>query len=231
MADNVNVTEGTGTSIAADDINGVKYQRVKLTLGADGVNEGDVSLANPIPVKDVSNLPVPTGKYISKVEIMPSGTLGDGTVFFSIYNPVGSGKRLGLDRLVLQSAYIGSSYNSVSIFRLERFSSSSGYSGGTVSSAVKAKTTYPNTQIVIRTASSGLTAPSPTPSIDMYFHEHIVRHEKTVADAVTLNLANGSEYDELFFIEEGEGFNITADGTVLGSTILVGSIYWHEYVV
>lgn len=37
MADNLTVTQGTGTTIAADDIAGVLHQRVKLSLGADGV--------------------------------------------------------------------------------------------------------------------------------------------------------------------------------------------------
>lgn len=36
MADNLAVTAGSGTTIAADEIGGVKYQRVKLTVGADG---------------------------------------------------------------------------------------------------------------------------------------------------------------------------------------------------
>ena len=36
MADNVPITAGSGTSIAADDIASVFYQRVKLALGADG---------------------------------------------------------------------------------------------------------------------------------------------------------------------------------------------------
>lgn len=36
MADNVNITEGAGTAVAADDIAGVKHQRVKLSLGPDG---------------------------------------------------------------------------------------------------------------------------------------------------------------------------------------------------
>jgi hypothetical protein len=36
MADNVAITAGSGTSIAADDITSVFYQRVKLSLGADG---------------------------------------------------------------------------------------------------------------------------------------------------------------------------------------------------
>jgi hypothetical protein len=36
MSDNVQVTAGTGTTIAADDVGGVLFQRVKLGLGADG---------------------------------------------------------------------------------------------------------------------------------------------------------------------------------------------------
>lgn len=36
MADNVEITAGTGTTVAADEITGVKYQRVKICIGADG---------------------------------------------------------------------------------------------------------------------------------------------------------------------------------------------------
>lgn len=36
MADNVTITEGSGTTIAADEIASVKYQRVKLSVGDDG---------------------------------------------------------------------------------------------------------------------------------------------------------------------------------------------------
>jgi hypothetical protein len=50
MADNVAITAGSGTTIASDDIGGVNFQRIKLVHGADGVNDGDVSTANPYPV-------------------------------------------------------------------------------------------------------------------------------------------------------------------------------------
>lgn len=50
MADNLTVTAGTGTTIGADEIAAVKYQRIKMILGADGTNDGDVSSANPMPV-------------------------------------------------------------------------------------------------------------------------------------------------------------------------------------
>lgn len=36
MADNVQITAGSGTTVAADDLAGVLYPRVKLSLGADG---------------------------------------------------------------------------------------------------------------------------------------------------------------------------------------------------
>lgn len=36
MADNVGYTPGTGATVAADDIGGVLYQRIKIAIGADG---------------------------------------------------------------------------------------------------------------------------------------------------------------------------------------------------
>ncbi len=60
MADNVAITAGVGTTIGADEISSVKYQRVKMIIGADGVNDGDVASGNPMPVT-ASALPLPTG--------------------------------------------------------------------------------------------------------------------------------------------------------------------------
>lgn len=52
MADGVELNPGTGgDTVASDDISGQQYQRTKLTLGADGVNDGDVADGNPLPVK------------------------------------------------------------------------------------------------------------------------------------------------------------------------------------
>jgi hypothetical protein len=51
MADNITTNPGTGgDTLAADDIGGVKFPRTKLVIGADGVNDGDVSAANPMPI-------------------------------------------------------------------------------------------------------------------------------------------------------------------------------------
>jgi len=52
MADNtiLPIPSTTGDTIAADDIGGIKYQRVKVTIGADGTNDGDISSTNPMPI-------------------------------------------------------------------------------------------------------------------------------------------------------------------------------------
>lgn len=52
MADNINLPsgDGLGPEVALDDIGGVKYPRSKITIGDDGVNDGDVSASNPLPV-------------------------------------------------------------------------------------------------------------------------------------------------------------------------------------
>jgi hypothetical protein len=61
MADNTQLSPGTGGDvIASDDIGGVKFQRMKLIHGADGVNAGDVATGNPLPVS-ASALPLPAG--------------------------------------------------------------------------------------------------------------------------------------------------------------------------
>lgn len=53
MADNVPITAGIGTIIAADDVGGsVLVQRVKATWGPDGtMNDADVASGKPIPMQ------------------------------------------------------------------------------------------------------------------------------------------------------------------------------------
>ena len=53
MSDNVGDTPGSGAIVAADEIGGVLYQRVKMTAGEDGTAT-DVSAAAPLPVADSS---------------------------------------------------------------------------------------------------------------------------------------------------------------------------------
>lgn len=50
MADNVGYTPGSGAQVAADDVGGVLYQRIKPTYGVDGTAI-DVSESNPLPTR------------------------------------------------------------------------------------------------------------------------------------------------------------------------------------
>ena len=49
MSDNIGFTPGSGATIAADNVGGVLFQRIKIATGADGAAV-DVSDANPLPV-------------------------------------------------------------------------------------------------------------------------------------------------------------------------------------
>ena len=52
MVEGVILNPGAGgDTIAADEIGGRKFQRVKLIKGAEGVNDGDISDDNPFPVQ------------------------------------------------------------------------------------------------------------------------------------------------------------------------------------
>jgi hypothetical protein len=67
MADNVLVTPGSGETVAADDIGGVKWQRVKLGVGADGT----ASDARP-PGDGVA-----TANLLGAAPVLYNGTTGD----------------------------------------------------------------------------------------------------------------------------------------------------------
>ena len=56
MADGVvlNAMSG-GSTCAADEIAGEKFQRIKLVHGVDSTNDGDVATINGLPVKEVLN--------------------------------------------------------------------------------------------------------------------------------------------------------------------------------
>jgi hypothetical protein len=55
MADNVTLP-GASEVIATDEIAGAQFQRIKLIHGANGINDGDVSTVNGLPVQGVGEL-------------------------------------------------------------------------------------------------------------------------------------------------------------------------------
>lgn len=88
MADNTTLNVGTGGDVyASDDIAGVKHQRVKLRHGDDGVNDGDVSRLNPLPVEEgrvyaydagtaTGTVDVPAAALLRRVTVMAGVSVG-----------------------------------------------------------------------------------------------------------------------------------------------------------
>ena len=62
MADNIQVTQGSGTTMATDDIAGVQYPRVKVSWGVDG-SAVDASATNPLPVTGTVTANAGTGNF------------------------------------------------------------------------------------------------------------------------------------------------------------------------
>jgi hypothetical protein len=71
VADNVSITEGSGKTIAADDISSVWFQRVKMAAGGDGVHTGDVGGRQVSAATDVA-LYVDPRPYLSVFTITPT---------------------------------------------------------------------------------------------------------------------------------------------------------------
>lgn len=93
MTDNVILNPGAGgDTVAADDIAGIKYQRIKNGFGEEGVY-ADVSTTTPMPVT------VPSGELIEAIEAlrMTIGSLSR-TIGLSIPDLLGR-QRVSLDAI------------------------------------------------------------------------------------------------------------------------------------
>lgn len=93
MVDNVILNPGSGgDTFAADDIGGIKHQRVKVGFGADG-SASDVSPVNPLPVAI-------TGANEAWRLFVPKAAVGASKVYFDLFNATGSGKTLRILGLI-----------------------------------------------------------------------------------------------------------------------------------
>lgn len=104
MVDNTTINAGSGGDvIASDDIGGVKYQRIKLVYGADGVNSGDVSSSNPLPVVDN---PEAGATFRGRVQTFRTpGIAGTtGQKIFALHNATGSTKVVRVNQITVDLA-------------------------------------------------------------------------------------------------------------------------------
>ena len=108
MADDVSNASIATDVIAADDVGGVKFQRIKLALGAEGTYVGDVSKEHPLPiinqngsVTDVSNVNV-VGTYTS------GNMLLDNASYRCSAHVIGSG--IGVVTIAIETSQDGINY-------------------------------------------------------------------------------------------------------------------------
>lgn len=130
MADNFVANAGSGgATFGSDEIAGVHYSRLKLIHGADGVNAGDVSTANPLPV---SVIPVAADgcSIFRSIDLdeteeqvkATSGTLygvwfsnlSTNTLFLKFYNGTAASVTVGSSTPILTLAIPGNSTDDVS---------------------------------------------------------------------------------------------------------------------
>lgn len=81
LADNITVSQGSGKTMATDDVAGVNYQRMKLVIGEDGSVEGDLSSTRrmPIETKRTDGVQGTSGSDITTTtagELLAAGTGG-----------------------------------------------------------------------------------------------------------------------------------------------------------
>jgi hypothetical protein len=108
MADNVPITAGSGTSIAADDVSSVYYQRIKLVTSEDGSSEpfGDLDhgstrslYVHPRPDTVIPSAPVNSAGLTTASTAYSAGdTLGTGwTIPNAAKASAGTGRVVGID--------------------------------------------------------------------------------------------------------------------------------------
>ena len=121
MADDVPVTAGAGTSIATDDIAGRHFQRIKLVHGADGVNAGDVSTANGLPVVQVSNSLVSTANSTAvnlAAAAVFTGTSEDVSEYSDVAVSVFASHASATDGLSVQQSADGTNWDIADVYTI-----------------------------------------------------------------------------------------------------------------
>lgn len=77
MADNYTATQGSGITVAADDVGGVLYPRAKLAFGADGA-AADTTTTNPFPASPPLQL-IQVTMTVDNGNALDAGDLATGT--------------------------------------------------------------------------------------------------------------------------------------------------------
>lgn len=75
MADNVRVLDpaaidAEGPNVATEDIDGKHFQKVKITAGVDGRDEGTIGRTNPLPTEDAGGTDYLLQQILAQLQVM-----------------------------------------------------------------------------------------------------------------------------------------------------------------
>lgn len=121
MADNFTANAGAGgDTFGADEITAVKYPRSKLIHGADGTNDGDVSLTNGLPTQlvNVRNTVSTANSSAANLGVgaVFTGTSEDISGFATVQVTVFASHASGTDGLSIQQSSDGTNWDITDVF-------------------------------------------------------------------------------------------------------------------
>lgn len=125
MPDNITITPGAGQTIATDDIGGVNYQRVKISIGADGsatdLAFGQAAKTASLPVVQAARGSVVTSVITRPANVTPyvAGQVVGGAIQFSSIGPSNAPILIRGSRMMLEFGAIPVGMTS---FRLHLYS-------------------------------------------------------------------------------------------------------------
>jgi hypothetical protein len=205
MADNVTLNPGTGGStIGADDISSVWYQRIKLIHGADGVNAGDVSTANGLPVAQVRK---DTYRASTTAVLVPAVTSPN--PWFTIYGS--ATKTIKIQSIIIS----GLTLTAVAYLNIGLRKYSTAVSGGTSS----ALTAVPLDSSSAASSATNINVYTAIPTAGTTVGD--ISSRRVLGQATTAAAAGITQMVDFDFTPTGDGTAIVLRGTAQG----VG-LYW-----
>lgn len=160
-----------------------------------------------------------SGNYSVPMEVIPAGTLADGTTYFAMRN-TGS-KSVWIHKIRVKIGFSGTAAASRSLFQYRRFSGATP-SGGTAVAPVPFSNAYGASSVTdARFAPGGLTMTGVT------FEQ---RFETVgVTNQINNDQAAGIDFGEhKFLLAPGEGIAVSAYGNVVAGCWHIGQISWDE---
>ncbi len=229
MADNVNITEGSGKVIAADDVSNVFYQKVKIDQGADGATS-PVTKSDPLRVVYGSRTRV--GAYLgnSGVQTVLATAHASTAGFCWLINPAASGIVMALRKVDVTTQIVASTaFATAPRITLERMTFTGTY-GGTSSVTCGKHDSTDAAQVGLLLADAVSLTATAGAVLRAFFPTVTVGVTSGAAIPFQQTWSAGND-DETVVLRAGEGLVLRQadNGTTSDTRKLIASLQWEEF--